>query len=196
MGLEDRSLSSAKQDPTEQTSITRDLTLVEEQVKKEQSTSTCQKGQSTVTGVPASGEEQGKIEQSTVTGDPALGEEQGQIEQSTVTGDPALGEEQVQTEQSTVTVMVKSPPPLPKPRRIPEPVQKEIPEPKIGRIPEVGRMKLVAPKPRRILSHKRALQAVKALAITVGVLLLAVIVSVVFLLKRNTKGRNTYVNIY
>ena len=93
-------------------------------------------------------------------------------------------------------LIVKPPPPLPKPRKIPEPVRREIPEPKPRRIPEVGRMKLVVPKPRRILTHKRALQAVTALAITVGVLLVAVIVLGVVLLKGNTKGRHTYIRIY
>ena len=93
------------------------------------------------------------------------------------------------SESKVGPLIVKPPPPLPKPRRIPEPVQKEIPEPKIGRIPGVGRMKLVEPKPRRMLSHKRAAQAVTALAITVGVLLLAVIALVVLLLKTNPKGR-------
>ena len=53
-------------------------------------------------------------------------------------------------------------------------------------------MKLVKPKPRRMLSHKQSLQVVTALAITVGVLLLAVIVSVVVMLRTNTKGRPTY----
>ena len=98
------------------------------------------------------------------------------------------------SESKVGPLIVKPPPPLPKPRSIPEPVRREIPEPKPRRIPEVGQMKLIEPKPRRIiLSHKRALQAVKALAITDGVLLLAVIVSVVVMLKRNTKGRPMYV---
>ena len=92
-------------------------------------------------------------------------------------------------------LIVKPPPPLPKPRKVPEPVPQEVPEPKPSRIPQVGRMKIVEPKPRRILSHKRALQAVTALAITVGLLLLAVIVSVVVILKRDTKGRPMYVKI-
>ena len=100
------------------------------------------------------------------------------------------------SESKVGPLMVKPPPPLPKPRRVPEPVQTEIPEPKPRRIPEVGRMKLVAPKPRRILTHKRALQAAKALAITVGVQLLAVIVLGVVLLKGNNKGRHTYIRIY
>ena len=77
-------------------------------------------------------------------------------------------------------LIVKPPPPLPKPRRIPEPVQRELPE----------------LKPSKILSHKRALQAVTALAITVGILLLAIIVSVVVMLKINSKGRPTCVKIY
>ena len=77
-------------------------------------------------------------------------------------------------------LIVKPPPPLPKPRRIPEPVQRELPE----------------LKPSKILSHKRALQAVTALAITVGILLLAIIVSVVVMLKRNSKGRPNCVKIY
>ena len=80
------------------------------------------------------------------------------------------------SESKVGPLIVKPPPPLPKPRKVPEPVPQEVPE----------------PKPRRILSHKRALQAVTALAKTVGVLVLAVIVSVVMLLKRNTKGRTTY----
>ena len=84
------------------------------------------------------------------------------------------------SESKVGPLIVKPPPQLPKPRRIPEPVRREIPE----------------PKPRKILSHKRALQAVTALAITVGILLLAVIVSVVVILKRNTKGRPMYFNIY
>ena len=84
------------------------------------------------------------------------------------------------SESKVGPLIVKQPPPLPKPRRIPQPIRREILE----------------PKPRRILSHKRSLQAVTALAITVGVLLLAVIVSMVIMLKRNTKGRPTYVNIY
>ena len=67
-------------------------------------------------------------------------------------------------------VIVKEPPPLPKPRKVSEPVPHEVPE------------------PRRFLSHKQSLQAVTALAITVGVLLLAVIVLVVVWLKTNTKG--------
>ena len=79
------------------------------------------------------------------------------------------------SERKVGPVIVRQPPPLPKPRRIPEPVRREISE----------------PKPRRILSNKRSLQAVTALAITVGVLLLAVIVSVVVLLKINNKGRPT-----
>ena len=83
------------------------------------------------------------------------------------------------SENKVGPLIVKPPPPLPKPRRIPEPVRRDIPE----------------PKPRKILSHKRALQAVTALAITVGVLLVAVIVSVVVILKRNTKGRPMLVNI-
>ena len=77
-------------------------------------------------------------------------------------------------------VIIKEPPPLPKPRKVPEPVPEEVPE----------------PKPKRFLSHKRSLQAVTALAITVGVLVLAVIVSLVVLLRTNTKGRPTYINIF
>ena len=75
-------------------------------------------------------------------------------------------------------VIIKQPPPLPKPRRIPEPVRREIPE----------------PKARRILSHKRSLQAVTTLAVTVGVLLLAVIALVVVVLRTNTRG--TYIKLY
>ena len=93
-------------------------------------------------------------------------------------------------------LIVKEPPPLPKPRKVPEQVPQEVPEPKPSRIPEVGQMKLVEPKTRRMLSHKRAVQAVTALAITVGVLLLAVIVLVVFRIRTNTKGKPRYVNIY
>ena len=74
-------------------------------------------------------------------------------------------------------LIVKEPPPLPKPRKVPELVPQEVPE----------------PEPRRILTHKRSVQAVTALAITVGVLLLAVIVLVVVRLKTNTKGRPTYI---
>ena len=108
MGLGDRPLSSAEQNPIEQSSTTRDSTLVEEQGQIEQST---------VTGNPALAEAQGQTEQSTVTGDPALGEQSQitiiidpasgaahcQTEQSTVTGNPTLAEEQGQIEQSTVT---------------------------------------------------------------------------------------------
>ena len=79
-------------------------------------------------------------------------------------------------------VIVKEPPALPKPRKVPELVPQEVPEPE--------------PTCRRILSYKRSLQAVTALAITVGVLILAVIVSVVVLVKTNTKGRPTYINIF
>ena len=61
------------------------------------------------------------------------------------------------------------------------------------RIIEVGRMEISEPKPRRILTQKRALQAVTALAITVGVLLLIVIVLLVVMLRTNTRG--TYINI-
>ena len=81
-------------------------------------------------------------------------------------------------------VIVKEPPPLPKPRKVPELVPQEVPEQK--------------PTCRRILSHKRYVQAVTALAITVGVLLLAVIVSIVLvvLIKTKAKGRPTYINIF
>ena len=72
--------------------------------------------------------------------------------------------------------IIKEPPPLPKPRRIPAPVQREIPK----------------PKHKLILSHKRALEAVTALAITVGTLLLTVIVLVVVMLRTNTRG--THIN--
>ena len=81
------------------------------------------------------------------------------------------------SESKVGPLIVKVPPPLPKPRKVPEPVPQEVPE----------------PEPRRILTHKRSVQAVTALAITVGVLLLAVIVSVVVLIKTNTKGRPTYI---
>ena len=74
-------------------------------------------------------------------------------------------------------LIVKEPPPLPKPRKVPELIPQDVPE----------------PKPRRILNHKRSVQA---LAITVGVLLLAVIVLVVFRIRTYTKGKPTYVNIY
>ena len=78
-------------------------------------------------------------------------------------------------------VIVKEPPSFPKPRKVPELVPQEVPEQK--------------PTCRRILSHKRYVQAVTALAITVGLLLLAVIVSVV-LIKTNAKSRFTYINIF
>ena len=81
-------------------------------------------------------------------------------------------------------VIVKEPPPLPKPRKVPELIPQEVPEPE--------------PTCRRILSHKRSVQAVTALAITDGLLLLAVIVSIVsvVLIKTNAKGRPTYINIF
>ena len=71
-------------------------------------------------------------------------------------------------------VIVKEPPPLPKPRKVPELLPQEVPEPE--------------PTCRRILSHKRSVQAVTALAIIDGVLLLAVIVLVIVMLETNTKG--------
>ena len=74
------------------------------------------------------------------------------------------------SESEVGPLIIKTPPPLPKPRRVKE------------------------PKPKMVLSHTRALQTVKVLATIAGVLLLVVVVLVAAILRTDTRG--TQIHIY